>query len=150
MKRLEIIRFRLILAAALTIFGCIKAPMIVVQGSIQLWPVTIINETGMTLVVIDEIIDPHGSSFITRTIPTVTPNNQFTFQWPSTFEKPNARKITIYGKLFAVVNTNKIKIGNTADSTYPTVPSGDFTIIRQSRLRICIEDKLTKGQCSGR
>jgi hypothetical protein len=150
MKPMKSVKVSIILCIMCFIVGTIRAPMIVVQGAIQLWPVTIINESGMTLVVNDEIIDPHGSSVITRTLPSITPNNQFTFQWPSTFEKPNARKITIYGKLYAVLRTHKLVIGNTPDATHPMVPSGDFTIVRQSRLGLCVEDKLNKGQCAGR
>jgi hypothetical protein len=143
-------------AVACIYFNLVKAPMIVVQGSIQLWPVTITNNTTLTLVVIDEIIDPLGSSHIVRYLPSTTPNNQFTFQWPSTTEKPNARKITIYGRKHAVLPTNKIIIGNTPDATHPAVPSGDFSIInsvigatRQTN-SICIADKLNPSQCSGR
>jgi hypothetical protein len=150
MKPVTIIKACVILCISLCIIKTIKSRMIVVQGSIQLWPVTIINDSRMTLVVVDEIIDPHGSSAITRIIPPVTPNNQFTFQWPSTFEKPNARKLTIWGKIAASVKTHPIIIGNTPDATYPMVPSGDFTIIKQSRLTLCIEDKLNTGQCAGR
>lgn len=150
MKSSKILNSCLFFITLLIMFGNLKAPMIVVQGAIQLWPVTIINESGMTLVVIDEIIDPYGSSYNPQQLPSVIPNNQFTFQWPSTFDKPNARRITIYGRRHAVMLTNRIIIGNTAGATHPCVPSGDFTIIRQSRLTICVEDKLTKNQCSGR
>jgi hypothetical protein len=129
----------------------LKAPgMIVVQGSIQLWPVTVINNSGMALVVVDELIDPEGSSSIVRILPSVIPNNQFTFQWPSNFEKPNARRITIYGRRYAVVPTNRIIIGNTSDATHPMVPSGDFIIIRTAWRNIAIADKLNPNQASGR
>lgn len=128
----------------------IKAPMIVVQGSIQLWPVTIINNTGITIVVVDEIIDPQGASAMTQILPPGVPNNQFTFQWPSDFEKPNGRRVTIYGLISGVLPTNKIILGNTADATHPMVPSGDFTVIRSSRRAICIADKLNPNQCAGR
>lgn len=149
MKNLKILYSGFILSVMFAVFNTVKA-MIVVQGAIQLWPVTIINNSGMTLVVVDEIIDPYGSSFIGRTIPSIAPNNQFTFQWPSTFDKPNARKITIHGKRYAVISTNKIKIGNTTDSNYPCVPSGTFTIIKQSMLEICVADKLNPEQSGGR
>lgn len=130
--------------------GPVKAAMIVVQGSIQLWPVTVINNSGMALVVVDELIDPEGSSSIVRILGSVTPNNQFTFQWPSNFEKPNARRVTIYGRRFAVLPTNRIIIGNTSDATHPMVPSGDFIIIRTSMRHIAIADKLNPNQSSGR
>lgn len=165
MKRASILKLGIILGIFLIVVKTVRAPMIVVQGSIQLWAVTIINETGLTLPVIDTIIDPHGESSIIRIIPAVTPRNQFTFQWPSTFEKPNARKITIGSKRFKDPNgvpsqlTVPIIIGNTPDATHPMVPSGDFTIIRQGeiigsdgirRITLCVEDKLNKGQCAGR
>lgn len=128
----------------------VKGPMIVVQGSIQLWPVTIINNSGITLVAIDEIIDPEGTSHIMRILPPVNPNNQFTFQWPSTFSNPNARKITIYGAYHAVGHTNRIIIGNTSDATHPMVPGGSFSIIRLSDRVIAIGDPLNTYQAAGR
>lgn len=128
----------------------LKAPMIVVQGSIQLWPVTIINNSALALVVVDEIVDPEGSSSMVRILFHSIPNNQFTFQWPSTFAKPNARKITIYGATSAVLPTNRIIIGNTSDSTHPMIPSGDFSIISMSRRVIAIADKLNPNQSIGR
>ncbi len=134
----------------ITLIEQLKASFIVVQGSIQLWIVTIINNSGITLVVIDEVIDPQGSSAMEQILTPGVPNNQFSFQWPSDFQKPNGRRITIYGLINGVLQTNKIIIGNTADATHPMVPSGDFYIIRSSRRAICIADKLNPNQCAGR
>lgn len=166
MKPITIIKICVVLCISLFAIKTIKSRMIVVQGSIQLWAVTIINETGLTLPVVDTIIDPHGESSIVRIIPSVTPNNQFTFQWPSTFEKPNARKITIGGDISTYKEnvpasqlTVPIILGNTPDATHPMVVSGDFTIIKQGaiidkdgrrKITLCVEDKFNKGQCAGR
>ena len=144
------IHISLIFLFILALIVPIKAPMIVVQGSIQLWPVTIINNSNMSLIVVDEISDPEGSSSMVRVIGHTIPNNQYTFQWPSTFQNPNAREITIYGRVNAVLKTNVLKLGNKATSTAPMIPSGDFTIINVNRRTICIADKLNPGQCSAR
>lgn len=112
--------------------------------TIQLWPITIINSAGMPLIVMDEIIDAFGSKIIGKTLSTVTPNNQYIFQWPSTFLKPNYRKITIWGKPHGAVMTNRIIFGSTpydvamvGDIQYNIVPSSTFTIIStENRIRI--------------
>jgi hypothetical protein len=132
------------------LFNAQLKTMIVVQGSIQLWPVTIINDSGMALIVIDELIDPQGSSKIVRIISPVNPNNQFTFQWPSNFEKPNARRVSIWGRTHAVLPTNRIIIGNTPDATHPMIVSGDFLIIRSGKNYISLGDKLNPNQASAR
>ncbi len=137
----------------LTVLVCIvpvKADMIVVQGSVQLWPVTIINKSNLTLVVRDEIEDPEGNSVMMKIIGNVTPNNQFTFQWPSATQKPNARKIEIFGFVNAALPTNHIIMGNTADATHPMIPSGDHTIISTGKRHISLADYLNPNQPSAR
>jgi hypothetical protein len=120
------------------------------KAPVQLWDVTIVNKTGVTILVIDEVLQPgkDGKPRILHAAKTLNQGQQYIFHWYNQYTPPVARRIKVFATCQGATGAmNTISIGTTPDCTYQAIPSGTYYIIRPTACRLCIADSTNNSYC---
>jgi len=142
------------------------------KAPIQLWDVTIVNKTGVTILAVDEVIhttgnsgtkldangipmlDANGNPIVTinprilYAAKTLDQGQQYVFHWYNQYTPPVGRRIKISATCQGATGAmNTISIGTTPDCTYQAIPSGTYYIIRPAACRLCIADAVNNTYC---